>query len=248
MKKWLCLLMTLAMMLGCCAAVGEEADWITIGQGDKDVLVLVKVLEKYVYGYELKTSESNLLDALLDIGLVTGEKASWGFNITRVDGFKGIPEENGAYWTIQVYNDEKERFQKLDTAIGDVGTEDYTAIALVRNTDDVPYEEKLIYMVVDDGSGELSAFEILTENQDSVLDCLLENGLVGGETESWGFNVTEAAGVKANYDRDGTYFNILEYNDDTQSFEHMERSLASIGIDELPSFPEMAGYAFILSK
>lgn len=248
MKKLVCVLTALVLALGCFASALAEADWISIGQGKNSVLVLVKVLEKYVYGYELKTDESNLLNALRAADLVQGQYASDSFSVTRVDGFKGIPEENGAYWTLQTYNDEHERFQMADKAIDDMGTEEYTAIAFVRNTDDVPYEEKLIYVVVDPGDGGMMGFEILTEDQDTVLDCLLDCGLIDGEQASWGFNVTEAAGVKADYDKDGSYWNILEFDASTDEFVYMDKSLAGIRIDDLPSVPEMAGYAFILSK
>ena len=54
--------------------------------------------------------------------------------------------------------------------------------------------------------------------------------------------------MKADYDNDGTYFNILQYNDNSGEFEHMDRSLASMTIDELPEMPEMAAFAFVLSK
>ncbi|MDD6143725.1 MAG: hypothetical protein PUD16_09575 [bacterium] len=248
MKKLLCMLLALVLALGCLTAACAGEDWYTIGEGDKNVLLLIKVLDEYVYGYELRTNQSNLLDALWNIGLVDGEQASWGYNVTRVDGFKAIPEENGAYWTILTYNDEQQSFQSAGEAISEIGTEDYTAIAFVRNTENVPYTEKMIYMAVKDENNELQTYEILTEDQSSVLECLLENGLVSGEEASWGFNVTEAAGVKADYDNDGTYFNILQYNDDSGEFEHMDRSLASMTIDELPEMPEMAAFAFVLSK
>ena len=46
-----------------------------------------------------------------------------------------------------------------------------------------------------------------------MLDALLEEGLVKGEDVSWGFNVTIVDGVKANYNRKGEYWSILEYVD-----------------------------------
>ena len=247
MKKLVCLLLAMVLALSSLACAAAE-DWIRVGSGKHSVLVLVKVLDKYVYGYQLLSNEANLLDALEGIGLVQGGMTSQGYVIDKVDGFKGMPEENGAYWTLQTYNDEHDQFQLPQKDISDIGTADYTAIALVRNTDDVPYEEKLIYMVVDPGDDDIMAFEILTEDQDTVLECLLDNGLVDGEQASWGFNVTEAAGVRADYDRDGSYWNILEFDPSADEFVYMDEALANVHIDDLPSVPEMAGYAFILSK
>lgn len=246
MKKWLCILLAAMLALGCAAACAEE-DWITIGNGRSSVLVLVKVLEKYVYGYEVRTNEANLLDALENIGLVQGEKTAQGYVIDKVDGFKGRPEENGAYWTLQTYNDDAQRFQMAGENLSEMDTEEYTAIAFVRNADAVPYEEKLIYMAVQNGN-DLQAFEIMTENQETVLECLLDNGLVGGEEVSWGFYVTEVAGVEADYDGEGEYWDILEFDPSTDEFVHMEEALANVRIADLPSIPEMAGYAFILCK
>ena len=53
----------------------------------------------------------------------------------------------------------------------------------------------------------------ITTNETYVLDALLEEGLVKGEEVSWGFNVTTVDGVKANYNRKGEYWSILEYVD-----------------------------------
>ena len=51
----------------------------------------------------------------------------------------------------------------------------------------------------------------ITTKETYVLDALLEANLIEGEDVSWGFNVTVVDGVKANYNRKGEYWSILEY-------------------------------------
>lgn len=226
-KKWLCLLTTLMM---CFAAVALAEDWIPIGEGEHSVLVLVKVLDAYIYGYRLQTPEERLLDALQNIGLVDGEQAADGFHITHVSGFKGVPEENGAYWTVETYSGEQARFQPTDEPIEQMGTEDHAAVAFVRHTENVPYEEKLIYVAVNTGDG-LTAYELLTAGQETLLECLQDNGLAaGGPTQ------------------DGKAWSVLVYNKADDQFEPMNETLDSVCIADLPSLPQMAGYAFILSE
>lgn len=52
----------------------------------------------------------------------------------------------------------------------------------------------------------------VTTKENYLLDALLGCGLVEGEEVSWGFNVTIVDGVKANYNRRGEYWSILEYS------------------------------------
>ena len=86
-------------------------------------------------------------------------------------------------------------------------------------------EEEYVEPEYDDGGAKTITVEVIigedvrsysfTTNEDYLLDALLEKNFVQGEEVAWGFNVTIVDGVKANYNRKGEYWVVLEHNGDT---------------------------------
>ena len=66
---------------------------------------------------QVSTDESTLLAALQGVNLVDGENASWGYNITTVDGLTADYDGKSEYWTIFVYDADEDQFVSLETAV-----------------------------------------------------------------------------------------------------------------------------------
>ena len=123
MKKWIALLLTLSLtmaMLG--SSLAEQTTPIEqkkIGEGA--TMIGIYVQEGYdddtIVYYDVSTDEKNLLDALTKVALVAGEDASWGFNVTTVDGIKADYEGKGEYWSIWIYDDTEATFVPLETPV-----------------------------------------------------------------------------------------------------------------------------------
>ena len=94
---------------------------------------------------------------------------------------------------------------------------------------------------VGEGATTISVFVQLASTEDqatlysvktdetTLLAALQKAELVAGEEVSWGFNVTTVAGVKADYDGKGEYWNILAY-DETEGFLPLETAIAATPI------------------
>ena len=57
------------------------------------------------------------LAALQGVNLVDGENASWGYNITTVDGLTADYDGKSEYWSIYVYDADEDQFVSLETAV-----------------------------------------------------------------------------------------------------------------------------------
>lgn len=118
-SKWLILLLVLLLLTPLSIAWAQEDEENILGTGDTSITVMV-VTSVYDYPaiYTVLTNETNLLDALLDVCLINGEEASWGFNVTIVDGREADYEATGEYWQITQHVD-GEGHLPLQTGIGD---------------------------------------------------------------------------------------------------------------------------------
>lgn len=69
----------------------------TFGSGSKTVNVTVKAGEKSVI-FTLKTDAATLGDALLEHGLINGDKGEYGLYVKKVNGITADYDIDGAYW------------------------------------------------------------------------------------------------------------------------------------------------------
>lgn len=119
----------------------------------------------------------------------------------------------------------------------------FSACALAQEDDVITLREgdKTVIVVVATSQDEMMAYEIHT-NQETLLDALLEFELIEVEKASWGYNVVSVCGVRAEYEKDGSYWAILEYDDAQGDYVPMET-----GIDVF-KLPKVFVMGFVLMK
>ncbi len=119
----------------------------------------------------------------------------------------------------------------------------FSVCALAQENAVIPLGEgdKTVVVVVAASQDEMMAYELHT-NQETLLDALLEFELIEVEKASWGYNVVSVCGVRAEYEKDGSYWAILEYDDAQGDFVSMET-----GIDAL-KLPDAYVMGFVLMK
>ena len=122
-----------ALMLG--AALAEEPAPIKLGEGSVSFFVYVAADPDHIDEaelFEIATDEESLLAALLKVEFIEGEEASWGFNVTTVNGITADYETDGSYWSIYFYNPEYEELERLETAIGETPLESGSLFAFIK--------------------------------------------------------------------------------------------------------------------
>ena len=101
--------------------------------------------------------------------------------------------------------------------------------------------DKTVLVVVAASQDDMVAYEVKTD-ADTLLDALLDVELIEVEKASWGYNVVSVAGIRADYEKDGSYWLILENDEASGEFVRME---TPIDAAELSDFFVMG---FLLMK
>lgn len=85
------------------ATPDEEDDAIVIkGVGDKSFSFTVVDGEGNETLYTVKTDQTTVGDALLELGLIEGDESEYGLYVKKVDGISADFEANGTYWAFYV--------------------------------------------------------------------------------------------------------------------------------------------------
>ncbi len=90
--------------------------------------------------------------------------------------------------------------------------------------------DKSVLVVVAASQDDMVAYEVKTDAK-TLLDALLEAELIEVEKASWGYNVVSVAGIRADYEKDGSYWLILENDEASGEFVRMETPIDAV---ELP--------------
>lgn len=95
MKKWLAVLLVLAMVLGMVACGAKEPT----GKGEEVSFTFVVVDPDGVSTtFEITTEEETVGAALIAEGLIEGEEGPYGLYVKTVNGVTVTYEEDGKYW------------------------------------------------------------------------------------------------------------------------------------------------------
>ena len=106
----LALIFILAFSLTACALFGESKDvWAdavytedtTLGEGSRSVTVELEVKE-HLITFTVKTDEAVLGDALLGVGLISGEDGPYGLYVKTVNGMTADYDRDGRYWSLEI--------------------------------------------------------------------------------------------------------------------------------------------------
>lgn len=129
MKKSLCLLFSLLLVLSFAACGGDTQEspdgentvdttvstaeesgiWseaiytedTLLGEGETEITLSVITEEKTVK-FTIKTNKTVLGEVLTENGLVEGEEGPYGLYIKKVNGISAVYETDGAYWSVSV--------------------------------------------------------------------------------------------------------------------------------------------------
>ncbi len=111
MKKMLCLVLALVMMMGfaaCGAPEGAEIELITvtdgetIGEGSTAFPLTITDKDGASIEVTVKTDETTVGDALVALGLIAGEESQYGLYMKTVNGVTLDYEQDGLYWGFYV--------------------------------------------------------------------------------------------------------------------------------------------------
>lgn len=103
------LLIATLLTLAACKSVDPNGLWEgatylterTLGRGDKSVTVTVEAGDQSL-DFTVRTDKEMLDEALLDVGLVSGEYGSYGLTVISVNGIEAVWERDNAYWAIYI--------------------------------------------------------------------------------------------------------------------------------------------------
>lgn len=100
-----------------------------------------------------------------------------------------------------------------------------------------------IMVVVEHSQGEFETamYEVLTDKE-TLMDALLEVELIQVEDASWGYNVVSVGDWTADYEKDGSYWSIYEYDAQEETFVRLEAAI------DQATLPEFCAIAFVLQK
>ena len=68
-----------------------------------DTLTIEVIIGSETRTHTITTTETSVLDALLNAHLISGEEVAWGYNVTMVDGVVANYNAKGEYWVILEY-------------------------------------------------------------------------------------------------------------------------------------------------
>ena len=121
------MLMMMCLVLPAMAEEDKTPTYV-LGEGSKEFLTIITVAadSEFKINLFIHTDEENLMDALVNMGVISVEKVSWGYNVTTV---LEVEAEGEMYWSILEHNGEK--FQQLSTPIQETVVDDGDVFAFV---------------------------------------------------------------------------------------------------------------------
>jgi len=119
MKKCLAFMLALLMLAACTIAAAEENLWTTLGEGKYFLQLVVVYNQEQVQAYNVYTDQETMMEALVELELISVEKTVDGYRLMTVGGVAADPEPDGSYWYIGVYNDELKSFVDMEIALED---------------------------------------------------------------------------------------------------------------------------------
>ena len=130
-KKCISMLIAAILCMLSASALAQGNDPITLGEGDKTILVVVAASQDDMAAYEVKTDADTLLDALLEVELIEVEKASWGYNVVSVAGVRADYEKDGSYWVILEQDEATGEFVRMETGIDSTKVPEFFAMGFL---------------------------------------------------------------------------------------------------------------------
>ncbi len=73
-----------------------------VGEGEKNFTLTVTDTQGNISAYEINTDKQNVGEALLDLGLISGDPGPYGLYVKKVAGILAEFETNGKYWAFYI--------------------------------------------------------------------------------------------------------------------------------------------------
>jgi len=80
----------------------DDDDDSVLGQGATEIAVKVVFADESEKTFTVKTDKTNVGDALVEVGLISGEDGDYGWFITTIDGEYHKWEDDGKYWAFYI--------------------------------------------------------------------------------------------------------------------------------------------------
>ena len=115
MKKFFVMIAVMLLALALAVpALADNTPTYEIGRGNKQFLMIAAVPKEsdFKINVYVNTDEDNLMDALVNLGVIDVEKVSWGYNVTTV---LDVEATGNSYW--QITERKNGKFVDLSTPI-----------------------------------------------------------------------------------------------------------------------------------
>lgn len=100
------LALVLAALLLCSFAIAEEShtQWVEVGTGANEMTLVVVFPDLSTKGYHIRSDKTTLLEALLELELVTITQEEESLALLSVDGCALPADQPDAYWFISAHD------------------------------------------------------------------------------------------------------------------------------------------------
>jgi len=116
-KTTLSLLLTILLLCTCALAEAPLAQWSDIGTGANEMTLVVVFPDLSTKGYHIHSDQATMLEALLELELVTVTQSDGAFALLEVDGCPLPSYQPEAYWFLSVYDVALDSLVPVTTAI-----------------------------------------------------------------------------------------------------------------------------------
>jgi len=177
------------------------ADVTVKGEGNTSFYFNVTNTDGAVTKFLIKTDKKTVGEALLELGMITGDASDYGLYVTSVNNITADWNTECAYWAFYING---------EYAQTGVDATDITAGATYGFTKTISYTVKgegatKFYLDVVDTDKTLTKFEIHTDKK-TVGEALLELELITGNPSDYGLYVTSVNGITADWDTEKAYW------------------------------------------
>ena len=171
------------------------------GEGETSFYFNVTDLDGTVNKFLIKTDKATVGEALLEVGLITGDQSDYGLYVTSVNGVSADWSTENAYWAFYINS---------EYAQTGVDATDITAGATYEFVKTISYTVKgegttTFYFTVKNVDNTVTRFEIHTDKK-TVGEALVELGLIAGTPSDYGLYVTSVNGITADWDTEKAYW------------------------------------------
>lgn len=177
------------------------ADVTVKGEGKTSFYFNVTNTDGAVTKFLIKTDKKTVGEALLELGMITGNASDYGLYVTSVNNITADWNTECAYWAFHING---------EYAQTGVDATDITAGATYGFTKTISYTVKgegatKFCLDVVDTDKTLTKFEIHTDKK-TVGEALLELELIAGNPSDYGLYVTSVNGITADWDTEKAYW------------------------------------------